>query len=232
MEIAVDLISVARFTVRAHWHSLGIFVLSLAMQFLNLLCIVLIARALGATAPALMLGAVAVPVLVLSMLPISFAGWGLREAAMVTGLGLLDIPASVALTTSVGFGLSLLLASLPGLICAGRARFAAACPAAPQQLGIRSAPRLRPKRYSIERLKALVVTSINAPNAVMRSLASGATSAGFSFIVIGDCTSPADFPLRAAASSGSRQRCAAAGASPKLGRPATMRTRTSATYWR
>ena len=42
---------------------------------------------------------------------------------------------------------------------------------------------------------ALVVTSISAPNAVLRSLAEGATQHGWDFIVTGDTKSPADFQL-------------------------------------
>jgi hypothetical protein len=42
---------------------------------------------------------------------------------------------------------------------------------------------------------SLVVTSINQPNAALRSLAAGAQSAGYPFILIGDKKSPADFKL-------------------------------------
>ena len=48
------------------------------------------------------------------MLPISFAGWGVREGAMVTALGLVNIPINVSLASSILFGLFLLLISLPG----------------------------------------------------------------------------------------------------------------------
>lgn len=42
---------------------------------------------------------------------------------------------------------------------------------------------------------ALIVTSINAPNAVMRSLRDGAVTAGMRFIVVGDTKTPADFSI-------------------------------------
>ena len=42
---------------------------------------------------------------------------------------------------------------------------------------------------------ALVVTSINPPNAILRALASGAATAGVQFIVVGDTKSPPDFAL-------------------------------------
>ena len=61
------------------------------------------------------MGVVAVPVMLLTLLPISFAGWGVREAALVSGFDLLDVPSELALATSIGFGLSGIVASLPGL---------------------------------------------------------------------------------------------------------------------
>jgi hypothetical protein len=51
----------------------------------------------------------------LSMLPISFAGWGLREGAMVVAFRLAGVPADAALGASILFGLCLFAASLPGL---------------------------------------------------------------------------------------------------------------------
>ena len=42
---------------------------------------------------------------------------------------------------------------------------------------------------------ALVVTSINPPNDILRALADGAAKAGVEFIVIGDTKSPPDFAL-------------------------------------
>jgi|SRR5947209_4888886 len=42
---------------------------------------------------------------------------------------------------------------------------------------------------------AIVVTSINAPNAALRALAEGAAACGFQFIVCGDTKSPRDFSL-------------------------------------
>src|SRR3979490_764532 len=43
--------------------------------------------------------------------------------------------------------------------------------------------------------QAIVVTSINAPNPVMRAIAKDAQPAGFDFIVIGDTKSPDDFAI-------------------------------------
>jgi hypothetical protein len=43
--------------------------------------------------------------------------------------------------------------------------------------------------------QAIIITSINAPNAVMKAIATGAGSTGFDFIVVGDTKTPAGFEL-------------------------------------
>lgn len=53
-------------------------------------------------------------VLLIAMLPISIAGWGLREAAMINGLALIGASQSGALALSVLFGLLLIAVGLPG----------------------------------------------------------------------------------------------------------------------
>lgn len=53
-------------------------------------------------------------VILLSTLPVSIGGWGLREGLMVVALGLADVPADAALTVSVLFGLAQIVAGLPG----------------------------------------------------------------------------------------------------------------------
>ena len=53
-------------------------------------------------------------VLLLSMVPVSLAGWGLREGAMVVVFTLVGMPPAAALTVSLLFGACQLVASLPG----------------------------------------------------------------------------------------------------------------------
>lgn len=117
VDISVDLASAARFLTIQPRRSIRIAGLSFFMHLLNVFGIVAIARTLGVNAPAGAVAAIAIPVMLMTILPISFAGWGVREAAMVTGLGLLNVRSELALAISVGFGLSLLAASLPGLFC-------------------------------------------------------------------------------------------------------------------
>lgn len=54
------------------------------------------------------------PVIMLMVLPISLAGWGVREGAMIAAFGFVDVPASEALLLSIAFGLAVLLTNLPG----------------------------------------------------------------------------------------------------------------------
>lgn len=53
-------------------------------------------------------------VMLVTLLPISIAGWGVREGAMVVALGLIQVSRSDALAVSVLFGATLLVTSLPG----------------------------------------------------------------------------------------------------------------------
>jgi hypothetical protein len=52
--------------------------------------------------------------MLVSMIPISFAGWGVREGAMIMGLGGLGISEPNALAVSIAFGLLQLIVGLPG----------------------------------------------------------------------------------------------------------------------
>jgi len=58
---------------------------------------------------------VLVPLVILvSMLPVSIAGWGMREGAMVVALGSVGVDRATALTTSVAFGIALAASGIPG----------------------------------------------------------------------------------------------------------------------
>ncbi len=56
------------------------------------------------------------PVILVSALPISIAGWGVREGGMVVVASYLGITASQAVVVSVWFGVVMILSSLPGAI--------------------------------------------------------------------------------------------------------------------
>lgn len=52
-------------------------------------------------------------VTVVTLVPVSVGGWGVREAAFVALLGLVGVPSHMALAFSVMFGFVGILASLP-----------------------------------------------------------------------------------------------------------------------
>lgn len=54
------------------------------------------------------------PVILITVVPVSIAGWGVREGAMVVAFGFINVPANAAFAMSVLFGLTLAAASLPG----------------------------------------------------------------------------------------------------------------------
>ena len=72
---------------------------------------------IGAVAPGfnILLCAALIPVIMLvSMTPISIAGWGVREGAMVYGLGLAHVPSEAALIVSIFIGISLAAVGIVG----------------------------------------------------------------------------------------------------------------------
>jgi uncharacterized membrane protein YbhN (UPF0104 family) len=88
--------------------------LSIAIQLTNVVVLYVIGEGLGIHFRFID-GLLLFPtVLFLSMLPISVAGWGVREGAMVTALGLVGVPGHQSLALSVCFGLCLVAISLPG----------------------------------------------------------------------------------------------------------------------
>lgn len=55
-------------------------------------------------------------IMLVASIPVSFAGWGLRESVMVVGLGFAGISAADALALSVSFGVAQMLVGLPGAV--------------------------------------------------------------------------------------------------------------------
>jgi uncharacterized membrane protein YbhN (UPF0104 family) len=56
------------------------------------------------------------PVAMITALPISIGGWGVRETAMIALFGLADVPSSAALALSIQLGLLAMVVSLPGAL--------------------------------------------------------------------------------------------------------------------
>ena len=101
--------------------SLGVYVLALA---------------LGIEVTAVDCIALFPPVLLVTALPISIAGWGVREGAMMVAFGFIGVAPESALVLSVLFGLVVIVASLPGgliWVLTGASREDVTLPLAPEQ---------------------------------------------------------------------------------------------------
>lgn len=93
--------------------TLRAFAIAFVMNLLNPFAVWLIAAAYGGGV-SIAIAFVAAPIVFLiAMIPISVAGWGLREGAFVVAFGLFGISSAAALSASVTFGVALLLAYLP-----------------------------------------------------------------------------------------------------------------------
>ncbi len=98
--------SPAHLGVAAFWCMLGHVNLSLAVW--------VAARALDVPVDLAHCLALVPPVILVMSLPISIAGWGARELAMVTALGVVGVAPESALAISVAYGLAATVSGLPG----------------------------------------------------------------------------------------------------------------------
>jgi uncharacterized protein (TIRG00374 family) len=91
-----------------------IITLSVAMHAMTGMAIYEVARGLGLAVGLLECIVLTPPISLITVLPISLAGWGVREAGMVTALAFAGVAANDALLVSILFGLLLMLISIPG----------------------------------------------------------------------------------------------------------------------
>jgi uncharacterized membrane protein YbhN (UPF0104 family) len=87
---------------------------SFAIQLFNIAVIYAFVLGLGVELSLLHALVLIPPVLFLSMMPVSLAGWGVRETAMVAALGAVGVSAAQSLALSISYGVALVLVSLPG----------------------------------------------------------------------------------------------------------------------
>ncbi|MGB4767110.1 MAG: lysylphosphatidylglycerol synthase transmembrane domain-containing protein [Rugosibacter sp.] len=97
-------------------HRLLLLVSSLLVPALALLGFFATGRALGLPYDAMTYFAIAPLALVLSIIPVSIAGWGVREGAMVGLFSLIGADKTVVLMMSLLYGIMLIVVSLPGLV--------------------------------------------------------------------------------------------------------------------
>lgn len=84
--------------------ALRVAVASISIHVLAVVMVWLIAQSIAAPGQPAQLLAVVPPVMLLTMLPISIAGWGLREATMMVAFGYAGLPQTDGLTVSLLYG--------------------------------------------------------------------------------------------------------------------------------
>ncbi len=94
----------------------GQMVLSLSIHLLSMGMFFVLGQAIGFEYPLQVYLVLVPPVILLTILPISLAGWGIREGAMVGFFVLIGADRSQVLSFSLLSGLVALVASMPGLI--------------------------------------------------------------------------------------------------------------------
>lgn len=96
--------------------------LSALVHLLTIVIALLVARALALQVEFAHCLVLVPPVVLLTMVPVSIAGWGLRESAMVVAFGFVGVAAADALAWAVAFGLAALIGAAPGgvLLILGR----------------------------------------------------------------------------------------------------------------
>lgn len=110
-EMAAD----ARRVLLSPGRSLVLLVLSAVAQLLAILAFYFFALALGLDLGLVAAAAVVPGIILIAFLPVSFAGWGVREGASVAMFAAVGLGADQAVALSVLFGLALILSGLPGL---------------------------------------------------------------------------------------------------------------------
>src|ERR1700730_7832687 len=94
--------------------SAAIVSLSAATVGLAILGVMLVANSIGVDLPFLSWVAIVPPVTLIQLVPVSLAGWGVRELGFVVVLAGFGVPAEAALAASVLSGLCLIAVGLPG----------------------------------------------------------------------------------------------------------------------
>ena len=93
---------------------LAIAILSIVIHLLTVVATWCLAHAIAISPDALSLLILIPPVMLISMIPISIGGWGIRESAMMVAFGYAGIESSQALTVSVLLGVGTLAVGMVG----------------------------------------------------------------------------------------------------------------------
>jgi len=100
--------------------SVIIVALAIVAHLANIAIFLVVAYALGVELPIFAAVAVMCAVLLIGVLPVSVAGWGVRELALVQAFGHMGLPPDKVLLSSVTYGLVLFIVQAPGFLLLAR----------------------------------------------------------------------------------------------------------------
>ena len=115
MQYLIDFVTECRGLIFNKKTGFKLLLLSLFIHFLSIASIIVVSSSITDQVPFMGLILVMPLVIFLMAIPISIAGWGVREGIMVIGLGYVGVSSDLSLAISLVYGFSLLLVSLPGL---------------------------------------------------------------------------------------------------------------------
>lgn len=113
-ELIIDLARLSHRAITSGRESAVIFLMSLVMHLITVAIVQILLIALGVNVGFIDCSIVVPTIILITMIPISIGGWGVRENAMVIGFGLFSIPGDKALAASILIGLLSLLYGLAG----------------------------------------------------------------------------------------------------------------------
>jgi len=90
-------------------------IIGLMIHLFSIINIYLISQSVGLDYDLLTMAVIVPPVVLLTLIPISLAGWGIREGAMIGLFSLIGAATANVLSMSILYGIILIVASLPGL---------------------------------------------------------------------------------------------------------------------
>ena len=105
-----------RYALRNSHCSYSAMAASFAMQLCIASAVGTLSIGLGLDVSPLLVAVLFQPVTLVTLLPVTLAGWGIREGALVAVLAAVGVPGSDALPLSLCFGAIVLFASIPGWI--------------------------------------------------------------------------------------------------------------------
>ena len=89
--------------------------IGILIHLFSIINIYLIGQSVGLEYDLLTMAVIVPPVILLTLIPVSLAGWGIREGAMIGLFSLIGATTANVLSMSILYGIILIIASLPGL---------------------------------------------------------------------------------------------------------------------